>query len=310
MKRKYARFAVLGLLGMALLITAACAIGGDNTGQGDLAATQDSLSQTQIALSVQQTIQAQPATAPAPSAEATDNTPTIAPPTVEPAQNCNQVSFQGITFCYDPSLASDVSTSVASAENSEMTEAFSLPERSKFEFINYVLSPTFHTPTIQVIPIQAYGNISPSSMQVIQTLQTVLNNKPTDQESMPFLPQWNAAQMFVSKVGYVTFQNGQGVRYLTQYAQAAYPIANDTMFYTFQGITNDGQYFISAILPISHPSLPATGDAYTGSMDDLMNNFPDYLANIRTQLNGQSDDSFSPSILTLDAMMQSFNVQP
>jgi hypothetical protein len=297
---------------LALLLTIACGTNAGNTSNNaDLAATQESLSQTQIALSVQQTIQAQSAAAtPVPSAEAGGNNPTSIPPVDEPASNCKQISFQGIEFCYDPFLASDVSTAIAEPIVSEMDESFNLPKRYTFNLLDYALTPTFHEPLIQVFSVQEYSSAGSSAQEIIQDVQTLLQNKPEHQDSMPFLPQWNAAQMIVANVEYLTFENGQGVRYLTQYGQSYWPITNETLFYTFQGITNDGQYYISAILPVSHPDLPANGDAYEGDIDELGNNFEAYIENMRTMLYSQPDESFSPSLVTLDSMMSSFSIQP
>ena len=56
------------------------------------------------------------------------------------------------------------------------------------------------------------------------------------------------------------FVSGIGVRFLTEYAQYFVPVNNHDLFYTYQGLTNDGQYWISVILPINHPDLPANAD--------------------------------------------------
>ncbi|MEO8354588.1 MAG: hypothetical protein ABI621_01610 [Chloroflexota bacterium] len=39
----------------------------------------------------------------------------------------------------------------------------------------------------------------------------------------------------------INFQNGRGIRFLTQYAQYPAPINNHELFYHFQGLTNDGK---------------------------------------------------------------------
>ena len=58
----------------------------------------------------------------------------------------------------------------------------------------------------------------------------------------------------------INFQSGRGIRYVTEYAQMTYPITNHEMFFSFQGLTTDGKYWVSIILPISHPSLLDNGD--------------------------------------------------
>jgi hypothetical protein len=49
------------------------------------------------------------------------------------------------------------------------------------------------------------------------------------------------------------------VRFITQYSQAALPVSNDSAFYAFIGITDDGAYLVSATLPVTHPLFVADG---------------------------------------------------
>jgi len=82
------------------------------------------------------------------------------------------------------------------------------------------------------------------------------------------------------------------------------PQNNKEMFYTYQGLTNDKKYYLSAILPVSHPYLP---DPSTVTMDDAFYNyFQTYVGQIESELNDRPADSFYPSLEILDAMMQSF----
>jgi hypothetical protein len=78
------------------------------------------------------------------------------------------------------------------------------------------------------------------------------------------------------------------------------------MFYTYQGITDDGKYYVSAILPISHPNLP---DADSVTIDDAFyDNFMNYVVGMEDQLSTEHPDSFFPTLSLLDAMMESLLV--
>jgi hypothetical protein len=90
------------------------------------------------------------------------------------------------------------------------------------------------------------------------------------------------------------------------YGQALYPVDNSNLFYTYQGITSDGRYYLSAVLPISHPGLPDKGqvnDWY--AFDEGWNT---YITDTIAWMESQNGSSFSPSIDQLDAMMASFNI--
>jgi hypothetical protein len=110
----------------------------------------------------------------------------------------------------------------------------------------------------------------------------------------------------------VSFANGSGIRFITQYSQYFAPINNNEMFFAFQGITNDEQYWISIILPISNPILPANADNPPGGMswDDFNANIETYIADLTSQLNAQPAASYMPSLALLDAMVGSIIIQP
>src|SRR5690606_24028253 len=69
----------------------------------------------------------------------------------------------------------------------------------------------------------------------------------TDELLLPMLPAIPASQVFRIQPTLVDFEGGRGVRYLTYYTQAPSPITDRDIFYTFQGVTDDGAYYISAI---------------------------------------------------------------
>jgi hypothetical protein len=223
------------------------------------------------------------------------------PPVTEP-----DISYQGISFSYDDTLAASVTPETVPAQEDAEVEPWNIPEYVEFTFSGYILPNTFHTPRIMVFSVDAYNAINPTAGDIIYQLQQLLQSQPENPEEIPFLPIFNAAQFMQANVSYLRFQNGEGVRFLTQYGQAAWPINNDDMFYSFQGITDDGQFYISAILPIAHPSLP---DPETVTMDDdFYNNFMDYVAIKEGHLTAESPGSFSPTLPMLDEMIESLQV--
>jgi hypothetical protein len=51
------------------------------------------------------------------------------------------------------------------------------------------------------------------------------------------------------------------VRYLAVLAQYPAPVNNQDLFYTCQGLTSDGRYFVPIILPVNQSSLPMNANA-------------------------------------------------
>ena len=213
------------------------------------------------------------------------------------APDCTTVDFNGITLCYDPSIAQGVTTSVVPAVSSVDDPWYNLPQIEQIDFTNYVTGEKFHSPIIMVFSVAEYKAVYDKAEERISKLQQYIQNKPNiPADPIPFLPNWNAAQLFKTMPAFVTFQNGQGIRFLAEYGQYAAPVNNTDLFYTFQGITNDGNYYVSIILPVTHPSLPPNSQVDAAIQAQIDAGYDGYLAGILPGLSAQPLDSFVPNI--------------
>jgi hypothetical protein len=109
-------------------------------------------------------------------------------------------------------------------------------------------------------------------------------------------------------VSYFNFQNGSGVRYLTMYGQSVWPVDNQNLFYTYQGLTTDGRYYLSAVLPVTQTFLPDDGSTLVDDWMSFDDNWDSYIGEAIGFLNEQNDGSFSPGLDLLDQMMASFEI--
>jgi hypothetical protein len=210
-----------------------------------------------------------------------------------------------------PSVASSTqSTIFAAVSSSDQVAPWEIsPQHEEMSFTGYIISNTFHDASINVYPVQDFIAIEPTVADRVTELQKIIQEKSDNPGNVPILPLWNAAQVFLSNPVYLDFQNGSGIRYLTQYGQAIMPINNHDLFYSFQGLTSDGKYWISAILPVNHPSLQATyDDPLPADIDQFMANYEQYTTLLRANLDTQPLDTFTPSLADLDAMISSIVV--
>jgi hypothetical protein len=121
---------------------------------------------------------------------------------------------------------------------------------------------------------------------------------------LPFLPYLNSAQVFCAKPKLVEFEGGRGIRYLTAYTQDAGPVLDWTVFYAFQGMTDDGEFYISAAFPVYTGVFPTeVPDSYTP--DKMLVDVEKQL----TVLEAQPDGAFYPSLEKLDAVIQSLRIK-
>jgi len=223
-------------------------------------------------------------------------------------QTYSQVEFHGITFSYDPSLAGVVWKFTMPELKEPLLDAS--PEYIEFTFDGYIFSDSFYFPIIRVYPVDEYAAINSIAADIITEQRKFLDQKPSIvQDEIPVLPFWNAAQAIRVQIKYIDFRNGEGVRFLTQYGQDIWPINNEDIFYTYQGLTDDGRYYISAILPVSHPNLPKDGNEYPGgdylTFEDM---YESYIADIENQLDSAPASSFYPDLSLLDKMIESLQV--
>ncbi len=169
---------------------------------------------------------------------------------------------------------------------------------------------------IHLYPVARYIELYPGAATQIGALQTLLTTRPplpigNPRPALPFLPPFNAAQMLVTQARYLDFGSGSGIRYLTQYGQAILPINNQGLFYTYQGLSADGQTYIAAILPVAHPLLPADGNTPPGgSWDAFYNQYETYLQETAQALDIQPPEAFIPNLTLLDAMIASLILHP
>jgi len=221
------------------------------------------------------------------------------------------VEFEGISFSYDPSLAFWVTTETIPSDTS--AELWAYPTHREFWFEDFIFQDSYQPPIIKIFPVSEYEAVNPTARAIIADQRSFIAEKSFDpQTDIPFLPVWNAAQVVHAYVSYLEFQNGSGVRFLTQFAQDTVVINNEELLYTFQGLTDDGQYYVAATFPISHSSLPPDGSIYPNTWDywDFTDNYMDYILDVENHLDDEPPYNFYPDILLLDEMIESLIVEP
>jgi len=219
--------------------------------------------------------------------------------------------FENIGFNLDMNIAADADGEVIPAEaGPEGGMPGSIyPQFVQINFKNYADNSYFLDPQIFVYPAQEYASLDESASEAIESLKFLLSTRnPEGVNPMPYLPLYPAAQLFHFDVKYLEFTNGSGVRYLTQFGQDISPINNESLFYTFQGLTDDGQYYIAAVLPVDHPKLPSdailTSTEYQSLSEDYQGAIQDEINWLRNEANA----SFTPDLSLLDNMVVSFRI--
>lgn len=233
-------------------------------------------------------------------------------PTITPFPGI-PVSFEYLHLVLPPTLASRGSgNKVPSSEGTDVPPWEISPEHIQLGLDAYILQNTRLQPQIFVYPSEEYAMLQPSIAENITHLQEVLAN-PSKPLTDDVLPTYliNATQLFTSNTKIVAFQNGLGIRMLTQIAQDFVPINNQDLIYFFSGLTNDGKYYVVAILPINAPGLPEnyqSGEFPDPNDTNAENALQEYYSNVTLLLNNTQGDSFTPNINLLDTLINSINI--
>ncbi len=223
------------------------------------------------------------------------------------------VSCGNLTMVIPAGLGSVISCEEVPEENqADMPGMGVHPAYYELTIRDYTLQGHFFTAFIDVFPVPRFIEMmgDPMNNRVI-FLQNLIGGGIPDAEALPFLPFFNAAQMFHAQYNDLAFTNGSGIRFITMYSQAFLPVNNNELFYTFQGLTTDGQYWVSAILPTTFPGLPENSDNPPGGdWAAFANQFETYIADTTMQLNANDPNGYNPSLLTLDSMISTISIAP
>lgn len=256
--------------------------------------------------------------------------PTSAPATSAPAAQPisvtgTAVSFWPLSLVLPAGVASSVRGSqVPRTDGADLPYWDLTPGHTVLKLEGYLLQGKSHQPEIYVYPALAYAEMTSGAFESIHRLDNILygpNGPLTEigEGQLPTVPFFNAQQSFASNIQVISFQNGGGVRFLTEYAQYAVSANNSELFYHFQGVTRDGDYYIIAIFPITVPVLAETSDGVavlpTGGIPysyfaDPNTDMRAYYSAVTALLNGTSPEAFSPTIDQLDLLIQSMRVTP
>jgi hypothetical protein len=224
------------------------------------------------------------------------------------------VEFQGVEFAFQSSLAESVWPEIVSSlpPMDSTTGWGGRPEHIRFTFASQSKPDAFQIggaglsgqPQIFIYPAQEFSTLGELPKVKIEALQGLLNARPPAPENeIPLLPLINAAQVFHAQVHYLDFQNGSGVRFITQYSQENVGrLTNKNIFYTFQGLTRDGKYYVAAFFPITA----------SGLRDELVQEdwqaAQAHLTEDIQHLESLSSQDFEPDLEILDSIIKSLVV--
>lgn len=218
-----------------------------------------------------------------------------------------------ISFTYSTQIAQDAVFEVVPASDDEQTPTGPVPEYTEITFQNFQ-EGTGWVETgqyIHVYPAVTFpADPNAPFTQALEDLRAVLAARPNAPDhDLPMLPVVTASQILRSQVQYLDFANGSGIRYITAAGLDVSPLSEQVLFYTFQGLTNDGAYYLAAIFPIQSGVLPPVPEAMNAQQyEEFAAGYETYLAEVTAQLDAVAPESFNPSLPLLDSVFTSMTI--
>lgn len=242
------------------------------------------------------------------------------------------ISYNGITFSYDPALGAVLPRTfeaVPPAEDQMMDTYW--PAHTSFIFIPANEGETLSNPDLYPqLTIYKTDDISSYNNEFytyqLQTLSGLLEGGgagdfssyevvPSDDSNvtLPHLPPIPAGQVLRAQAEYLPMTDGNGIRYLTAYAFDVSPVTDDQIIYTYQGAThlfsgNGTSYYVALTYPVKTGVLP-TEIASDFDYNAFSDNYYDEMNATIETINSAAPNAFSPTIASLDALVQSIRIE-
>jgi len=272
--------------------------------QGQITTLQAILTEQAATIESFQTMEA---TTPVPAVTATEITPEATQPPLYDGEFV-VIESGGLVFKLPTEVAESatVSTVLPDDPNDGWPE-LALPARRKMDFSGYVIQDHFHTAVIYVYSIEKMLQAGLYGGNTASNLLALLDYPNVDlqaAETLPFLPPFNAAQVFHVLEKRLDSENGRGIRFLTLYSQGIVGVTNYEIFYTYQGLSADGRYYIAAVLPINSSLLPEL-QLSNDELDNIVDEYHDYIEDMTETIRAENGGVLTPSLEALDAMMMS-----
>jgi hypothetical protein len=241
------------------------------------------------------------------------------------------IVFEGVSFTYPASLVEGAAVQKIPAFVDPSGFMYDdHPEHIRIDFINpYTVRGSFAgfrpiwspwlkhqnldsqeiRPQIFIFPTREYAEISPLAGERIEALRTLLDGGAISAGAeLPVLPTFNSAQDLRGQVHPLAFQGGRGLRFIARYSQEAAPVVNPAVFYTFQGLTDDGSQYVAAFFPLYISLLP--DQVQVEDWDAFNANYVAYLSETTAVLDQLNPAEFTPDLTSLDAVLTLLRVAP
>jgi hypothetical protein len=250
----------------------------------------------------------------------------------EQSPDLKEIKYAGISFLYSTEDFAEVEIKKVKKHpvmgegpaEGESPEHYCFNMKDKRPLPALEQGPRYFFPTdsficaypLQDASVEDFTKAYPALYHSAGALRKLLSQHPgnlkrleeTTGRGIPDFPSNNASHSFVSKSQYLDFRTGSGILFLTQYSNEwlPNPVNNEELTLVYQGLTEDGRFYVAARLAVTHPDLPRGIDFTDDTERDRQFN---YLKKEEKELDEFPEASFQPSLGSLKAMLSSLQIE-
>ena len=237
------------------------------------------------------------------------------------------VDFKRVSFRYDRSVFGNVTSRTVAAQPLE--QSGDKPDGVGPEHVHFTFDygrPDNDT-YLSVYPLNEFPKVyavnealAKLMEQKIKGLKEVLKD-PLYRHlgEIPHLPFRDATDNFYVRVRPFNFLNGKGILFVTHWTHGAALVSNRNLVYRFEGITDDGKYYVTAETPVTVGFLPYEppyrfeGFTYEHLFEayrrqEAKRRYDNYLKSITDRLKKLEPGEFFPNLTKFESIIASLKV--
>lgn len=122
---------------------------------------------------------------------------------------------------------------------------------------------------------------------------------------LPFVLDGSAAQAIDARAHYVDTPELAGIAYLTVFRQDLYPFAAGDFWYTFQGLSTDGEWYVTVDFDVEADMFPAKVGRKDVKRVETAKRWVAYQEQSVETLEAAAADAFTPPLASIDDLIES-----
>ncbi len=222
-----------------------------------------------------------------------------APQSQNEAQNVIRFDKMGISvgFDYPEGFSQSITTSVLDVYEPQAPFDLPYPKNARILFTGYPGdSGEFTANGIRVFRAEEINALETGALE---SLYAVLDGQSDHHSDFPRMA--GAGSLIDAQLIELTFQNGSGYRYLFTKSFSADPLADTSLIYMYQGVTDDEKYFVSFLMTVDAPFLAE----FIGQPLTTPEEFEAYYQTVNSRVESATGDQFTPPLTVLDELISS-----